>query len=79
MGNTPNSAIVSNGAVRFNGGGILDSFYNVISLESSLDAGLNVDASTVMWWMGQSQDARIALSLDAGALKDSLISLQCSG
>lgn len=74
MGNTPNSAIVAIGAVRFSSRGISDSFQVTISLKSSLDAGLEVDASTVMWWMKQSEDARFALSLDTIRLSSALIS-----
>jgi len=59
MGNTPNSAIISIGAVRFDKGGLKDEFQSLpIKLESSIDAGLQIDASTVMWWMKQSEGAR---------------------
>ena len=64
MGNSANSAIVALGAVHFDERGVLDSYYSGVSLESSLDIGLDVDASTVMWWMSQSDDARSALSVD---------------
>lgn len=58
MGNKPTSAIIAIGAVKFGNGEILDRFYQKISLESSMDAGLTVDASTIIWWMNQSDDAR---------------------
>ncbi len=59
MGNTQNSAIVSIGAARFNAYGVTDEFQSLpIKLESSIGAGLHMDASTVMWWMKQSEEAR---------------------
>lgn len=33
-------------------------FYQSISIQSSLKAGLKIDPSTLMWWMTQSDDAR---------------------
>jgi len=67
MGTGPNSAIIAIGAVRFDAyseisdaceSGILDRFYEVVSLESSTSAGLDIDPSTVMWWLRQSEKAR---------------------
>lgn len=59
----PNAAIVSIGAVGFNFVtlDIGPKFYINISLESCQDAGLYIDADTVLWWMKQSDDARKAL------------------
>ncbi len=59
MGNTPTSAIIAIGAVRFDKK-IKGKFYGVIDLESCLEDGLTVDASTIMWWMQQSDAARKA-------------------
>jgi 3' exoribonuclease, RNase T-like len=64
MGVKANAAIISIGAVLFDpqetvvaalGGG---TFYRKVDLASSIRAGLQVDASTIMWWMQQSDDAR---------------------
>jgi len=57
MGNGSNAAIIAIGAVRFNEA-ITARFYKVVSLQSSLEAGLEITAGTVMWWMQQSYQAR---------------------
>lgn len=63
MGNGPNAAIVAIGAVEFD----LETcelgreFYCTVQLESAMRSGGVVDASTVMWWMEQSDEARAAL------------------
>ena len=60
MGIKLTSAITAVGAVAFipDTGEIKDTFYSPISLDSSIDAGLTVDASTILWWMKQNDDAR---------------------
>lgn len=58
MGTGPNSAIIAVGAVRFDGNGVSDRFYEVVDLQSCVDLGLKLDASTVIWWMDQSDAAR---------------------
>lgn len=58
MGNSSNSAIISIGAVAFNKEIIGPEFYCVVDLESSMKSGASLDASTVMWWMKQSDAAR---------------------
>ncbi len=58
MGNGPASAIVSIGACDVDGPGV---FYRTVDLESSIQAGLKVDASTIVWWLQQSDAARQAL------------------
>lgn len=61
MGQGSDAAIVSIGAVKFDENGIGDTFYSVINLQSSVEAGLKIDASTVMWWLKQNGEARSAL------------------
>ena len=57
--NVPTSAIVSIGAVIFDASGVSErTFYEVLDLQSSLDAGLTMSADTVAWWMKQSESAR---------------------
>lgn len=63
MGIRHDAPIVSIGAVTFDMQNLTlgERFYAVISLESSVDLGSVIDPATVMWWMGQSDDARKAL------------------
>ena len=59
MGNHSNAAIISIGAVKFGPGGVSSNkFHKMISLRSSVACGLKMDPDTVMWWMGQSNEAR---------------------
>jgi len=59
MGNNPNAPIVAIGACRFDEGGVSDdTFYRTVSLASAVEAGAEMDADTVIWWMQQSADAR---------------------
>lgn len=60
MGTEPKDAILSIGispmnlAERTIGKG----FYTRVSLESCQKLGMNIDASTVLWWLQESQEAR---------------------
>lgn len=58
MGNGSNAAIIAIGAVKFNLDGIFDTFYDMISLDSAVRVGLDIDPDTVIWWMKQNEDAR---------------------
>lgn len=58
MGNRPRSAIVALGAVFFSSAGLGPEFYARIDLESCVRAGLRLDTSTVLWWLGQEDAAR---------------------
>lgn len=58
LGKHPGSVIVSIGAVKFDDKKILESFYTRVDPESCVEAGLRMDASTVLWWMGQNEPAR---------------------
>jgi DNA polymerase III epsilon subunit-like protein len=63
MGNGSTAAIVAIGAVKFSAKGLgLEEFYEVIDLNSSVQAGLTIDPDTLMWWMKQSDEARKALT-----------------
>lgn len=74
MGSQPGSAIVGLGACFFdvNNSQIGDTFYRAINLATCTRVGLTIDASTVMWWMGQSDQARNAIRFNAYALQDTL-------
>ena len=58
LGNNSHSVIISLGAVVFDENGLGETFYSRICPQSCVDAGLQMDADTVMWWMQQSEQAR---------------------
>lgn len=60
MGNKSNAALISLGAVEFdiNTGETGREFYKRIDLQSSLDVGLKINASTLYWWLTQNELAR---------------------
>lgn len=60
LGNKTNSVILSIGACYFDPktGDIGDTMSVHIDVESCVDRGLNMDASTVMWWLGQEKEAQ---------------------
>lgn len=75
MGNNPRAAIIAIGAVSFDISEqrVKGEFYAPVALQSSVDAGLVMDPSTVLWWMQQSDEARaefkgVDTSLDAALL-----------
>ncbi|MCM7841095.1 3'-5' exoribonuclease [Enterobacter roggenkampii] len=66
MGKKPGAPIVSIGAVFFDpsSGKTGAEFYQVINLESSMSFGARPDASTILWWLKQSPEARSAIVVD---------------
>ncbi|MFA5048718.1 MAG: 3'-5' exonuclease [Patescibacteria group bacterium] len=52
------AAIISIGAVYFDGDKLGQRFYETVSLESVMAAKFSIDASTILWWMRQSDEAR---------------------
>ena len=73
MGTSADAAIIAVGAVRFDTE-VTDRFYKVVDLQSSVDAGLTISASTVMWWMQQSDEARAKFKAPGEPLTDVLLS-----
>lgn len=73
MDNKPTSAIVSIGAVFFDKTGLGPQFYKRVNLQSSIDAGLTVNGDTVMWWLKQSEQARLELAKPSEELRDVLV------
>lgn len=63
LGTAPGSVIVTLAAVRFGGTPrrILDKFVRHIRPDSCEKVGLRCDASTALWWMNQSEDARVRI------------------
>lgn len=68
LGKRGNSVILSIGAVKFNGDGLGDEFYMVVDPQSCIAAGLEMDVSTIMWWMKQSDEARAAFEREGARL-----------
>lgn len=56
-GTKPGSVITSIGAVVFNDDAITDHFHIHIIPETCVEVGLKIDASTILWWMRQSDEA----------------------
>lgn len=61
LGNTPNSAVLSLGAVTFTPDAILEEKHWIFDVESQTNAKLDVDFATVVWWMKQEDPAAKAL------------------
>lgn len=73
LGTCPGSIILSIGAVRFDlDHGVTGEFYTNINVKDSQRHGLKLDASTVVWWMTQSDEARKALASAKRPLRDAL-------
>jgi hypothetical protein len=75
LGNGSNSVIIAVGAVEFDPDTqtLGSEFYAVVDPQSCVDAGLEVDVSTVLWWMKQSDAARSAFQRPGKPLQDILI------
>lgn len=61
MGKGPRAAITAIGAARVVGCEVVDTFYRKVDLSSSMRNGGELTASTIEWWLGQSEDARAAM------------------
>ena len=74
MGTGPNAAITAIGAVKFDPdkGEIVETFYFKVNLESSVKQGGVIDASTVIWWLGQNEEARAEMQKKGGHILDGL-------
>lgn len=58
LGLGKNSVILSIGAVKFTAGGLFEEFHEYIDPDSCLNVGMEIDPSTVIWWMQQNEQAR---------------------
>jgi hypothetical protein len=60
LGKNSNSVILSIAAVQFDieTGQIGKQFRREIQIQSCLNAGLKIDADTLLWWLDQSEEAR---------------------
>lgn len=63
LGTKPGSVVLSIGATTFDGkhGLTNQHFHAHLSLAAQVDAGLTIDPSTVLWWLGQSPEAQAAI------------------
>ena len=77
MGKKSKSAIVSISAVEFDmkTAKIGKKFYERVDLQSCLDRGLIVDASTIYWWLMQSEAARKEICKNSNDLPSVLMKL----
>lgn len=82
MGTTPNSAILSIGAVVFDPHSTEmpvertdDTFYTRVDLAGCMALGLTVDAPTIKWWMQQDDAARGEVMKPGSSLATSLLAL----
>lgn len=68
MGNQSFSAITSIGALEFDlsTGETGNEFYCKIDLQNCIDNGLKMNASTVLWWMKQNEEARMEIAYNDG-------------
>jgi hypothetical protein len=74
LGNGPFAAVVQIGAASFNEDGMFDSFLSQVSFESAARHG-KMDAVTIRWWMGQSEEARTILTAGTDTLHEALTKL----
>lgn len=74
LGTSNNAVIISIGAVEFDvDSGVLGrELYMTIDPQSCVSAGLEIDASTVIWWMQQSDAARSAFRSPQWSLASAL-------
>ncbi len=71
MGKTSQAAIIAIGAVKF-GHTVTGRFYKIVNLQSSLDAGLEVDGDTILWWLKQDKEAQQEFLSTAASIVDVL-------
>lgn len=74
LGNQSNSVITSIAGVEFD----LDSgqtgkeFSINVDIQSCLDIGLEINASTLIWWFNQSKDAQMQMLVDPKPIEQAL-------
>jgi DNA polymerase III epsilon subunit-like protein len=80
LGTTPGCIVLSIGACEFDDRGeILGTFHTHIDVEDSMNCGMHVDASTILWWLAQSKEAQDAITNACPcALDETLAKLQAA-
>ena len=61
LGTKEHAVILSIGAVAFTADEIGEEFHMALDIQQQLDAGRQMDADTVIWWLEQEQEAQKAL------------------
>ena len=61
LGLEPGCIVLSIGAVYFDKDGLYNEFYRNIDMESCDDIGLEVEVSTLQWWLEQEKEAQECL------------------
>lgn len=81
LGNGPNSVILSIGGVKFGPNGLGEEFYRVVDAQSCIDSGLQMDVSTILWWMEQGDEARAEFKRKGANLGAALLDFRqfCGG
>lgn len=78
MGCGPTAAIIAIGACEFDNRTISQMFYRAVTLTSSVREGGVMDASTVLWWMSQTDEARLEFTkLDSLDIVEALQQFSC--
>ena len=73
LGTKPGSVIVAIGATKFDLDGVkADPFYSRVCPESCVKAGLQIDTSTIMWWLTQKDEARLEITKPGKQLSEAL-------
>lgn len=74
MGNGPDAAIIAIGAVEFdiNKKQVGERFYVAVDLATAIEAGGVMDASTVLWWFDQSNEARRVFTEEGAHIANAL-------
>lgn len=74
MGTGPDGALIGIGAVFFDErtGQLGDEFYRTINLATAVAAGGEIEAATVMWWLGQDEVARNAVRFNTYHIQEAL-------
>lgn len=72
LGESPGSVIVAIGAVKFGNGKLLETFYERVDAQSCVDAGLRLEVGAVMFWLKQSDEARLEITLPGHSLRQVL-------
>lgn len=73
MGNGPNAAITAIGAARVRGGAVVASFYRKVDLGSAMACGGDATASTIEWWLQQSEEARADMVVPGVHIMEALV------